>query len=110
MKAESRWAPLFFPLRMTHTKEDVFLQLATDCDRLDKLARLIILRKGLILQFEETEYSIDWLDSHHVEHGVAHQDFPVVAPFYLRGDSVNSWPRDSLGTRSQISVSCPEGR
>ena len=67
-----------FPLRMAHTKEDVFPQLATDCDRLDKLARLIILRKGLILQFEESGYSIDWLDSHQVEHGVAHQDFRIL--------------------------------
>ena len=31
--------------------------------------------KSLILQFEHREYIIDWLDSSHVEHGVAHRQF-----------------------------------
>ena len=55
---------------MPDTNDDSLPHLIADRDRLDKLARLIILRKGLILQFENQEYIIDRLDSNHVEHGV----------------------------------------
>jgi hypothetical protein len=60
---------------MADTNDDPLTNPIADRDRLDKLARLIILRKGLILQFENQEYIIDWLDNDRVEHGVAHQDF-----------------------------------
>lgn len=61
---------------MANTNDDDSLaHLEEDRDRIDKLARLIILRKGLILQFENKEYIIDWLDNNRVEHGVAHRRF-----------------------------------
>lgn len=67
-------APLFSSY-MADTNQDCLAQLTADRERLNKLARLVILRKGLILQFESPDYIIDWLDSNHVEHGVAHQQF-----------------------------------
>jgi hypothetical protein len=60
---------------MADTNDDSLAHLIADRDRLDKLARLIILRKGLILQFENRKYIIDWLDSNHVEYGEAHRHF-----------------------------------
>lgn len=67
-------APLFFS-SMADTNDYSLAQLTADRERLDKLARLVVLRKGLILLFENQEYIVDWLDSNRVEHGVAHQDF-----------------------------------
>ncbi len=60
---------------MDNTTDGSLAQLDADRKRIDKLARLIILRKGLILQFENQEYIIDWLDTNHIEHGVAHRHF-----------------------------------
>lgn len=65
----------FLPLLMDNTTDGSLAQLDADRKRIDKLARLIILRKGLILQFENQEYIIDWLDTNHIEHGVAHRHF-----------------------------------
>lgn len=60
---------------MAEANHNSLPQLVADRERLDKLARLIILRKGLILLFEQREYCIDWLDSNRIEHGVGDRQF-----------------------------------
>ncbi len=60
---------------MAEANHNSLPQLVADRERLDKLARLTILRKGLILLFEHRKYRIDWLDSNRIEHGVADRHF-----------------------------------
>ena len=60
---------------MGQANDDSLAALIADRDRLDKLARLIVQRKGLTMQFEHRAYLIDWLDVNRIQHGVADPNF-----------------------------------
>ena len=67
--------PLFFDRSMGHANDNSLAALIADRDRLDKLARLIVQRNGLTMQFERRAYLIDWLDMNRIQHGVADPNF-----------------------------------
>ncbi len=60
---------------MSDANDDSLAALIADRDRLDKLARLIVQRNGLTMQFEHRVYLIDWLDVNRIQHGVADPNF-----------------------------------
>ena len=67
--------PLFFDRSMGHANDDSLAALIADRDRLDKLARLIVQRNGLTMQFEHRAYLIEWLDMNRIQRGVADPNF-----------------------------------